>query len=320
MIRHKFSILAVDDQQLNLKILQGYLADGGYEVRVAMSGEAALEALQELPSDLVLLDVSMPGMNGFETCERIKTFPELKDVPIIFLSASDEVNDKVKGFLSGGVDYVTKPFQKAELMARVETHLALRNIQRELEDRNLQLEQEISTRRLMEDMLKRMAMTDYLTGLYNRRHFFDIAQSEIERCRRYKTPVSIIMMDIDHFKLVNDKYGHATGDLVLQVVAKQCRSILRGSDIVVRYGGEEFVALLPNTDAGQAFTAAERLRSNIETTDIIAEGGSLRVTISVGCVGYNGEEAVTVDELVNKADQALYQAKQAGRNRSIQYT
>jgi diguanylate cyclase (GGDEF)-like protein len=491
----KGDILIVDDMAANLRLLSRMLTDQGYKVRAVTSGSRALAAAHAICPDLVLLDIRMPEMDGYAVCSSLKANDETRDIPIIFISALNEADDKVNAFHAGGVDYITKPFQFAEVLARVETHLTLRRTQQqlrranqaleerldELDQANLVLQQEIKQRRLAEELerqrtqelealrttmteisseldltrllraileravaligatdgelslydegrndlrilttynvrqdygmgwpviepasadmvitsrepliingyhnsvghspgmptavphavllvpllagarfigvigigdtnpertftpnnaellklfaqqatiaiqnaqlfseIQTLATTDPLTGLFNRRHFFELAHHEVERARRTHYPVSVVMLDVDHFKLVNDQYGHQMGDQVLQTVAAGCRKFLRAGDVLGRYGGEEFVILLPDTTLDQAAQVAERLRQNLAMMKIASVDESITVTISLGIATLDAVDSEPgLDTLLSHADQALYTAKQSGRN------
>jgi diguanylate cyclase (GGDEF)-like protein len=313
------NILVVDDTLENLRLLIKILTEQGFEVRPANSGAAALAAIEAEKPDLVLLDIEMPGMKGFEVCERIKADPDTRDIPVLFLSALDQVFDKVKAFELGGADYITKPFHIEEVLARVNAHLSIRSLVRTLERQNAVLSFEISTRKEYEAQLKKIAITDPLTKINNRRFFFELAEKELDRARRHKLPLAVILFDIDHFKQVNDTHGHLVGDQVLISLAETCKTTLRNIDIFARYGGEEFIVLMPETDLVEAEIVAQRIRSEIEASNIKSEfltkNTSLTITISLGVTCFTGESELTVPVLVQRADIALYQSKKQGRNR-----
>ncbi len=320
---NKENILIIDDQPANLRILNIMLSEYGYQPRVALNGQMALRSTLKTRPDLILLDIRMPDMDGYEVCKRLKADEQTRDIPIIFISALDEIQDKVKAFTSGGVDYITKPFQVDEVLARVKTHLALCAMQKQLREQNIQLEKinsalsrEIHDREQAEKALRKLATEDPLTGCFNRRHFFTLAEQEFERATRYKHPLSAIMCDIDHFKLVNDTYGHLTGDEVLTTVAKRIHAELRKTDIFARYGGEEFVVLLPETKLMHAQQLAERLRKKV-AAPIKVKGLEISLSISLGVAQINEHEYITIDTLLERADQALYAAKAAHRNRVV---
>lgn len=316
-LESKGKILVVDDIRPNLELQQDILSREGYTVIVADNGEDALAAVERESPDLILLDIEMPGMKGYEVCSRLKANEKTSGIPVIFLSALDEVFDKVKAFEVGGVDYVTKPFQVEEVLVRLETHMAIRSLQLELEGKNAMLNKEISQRKVVEKQLKQLAISDFLTGAYNRRFFFEMADREISRSTRDFRPLALVMFDIDHFKNVNDSYGHLVGDQVLVNLTKFFKQSLRATDVFARYGGEEFVILMPDTDCNAAFATGERFREQIEGI-ILAKGeADVKVTISLGVACAGSIDELDIMRLLALADKALYQSKETGRNKSI---
>jgi diguanylate cyclase (GGDEF)-like protein len=279
------------------------------------SGITAIATAEKTPPDLILLDISLPGMDGYDVCLKLKEIEHLKDVPVIFVSALSDVIDKVKAFSVGGIDYITKPYDFEEVLARVQTHLKIRGLQTQLEEKTASLEAEIARRIKAEEELKRLASLDPLTGIHNRRTFFELAEKELTRALRYGNSLVLLMMDIDHFKKVNDTFGHLVGDQILIAFVRLCEKNLRSFDLLARYGGEEFIALLPQTDSQNGFCIAERLRKFTTDTEFNCEGKTISFTISVGVVGFREDESVTLRGLIERADQALYQAKQSGRDR-----
>ena len=307
-------ILVVDDVPLNVTLLDRILRDEGYEVICAYSGESAIrKTISELP-DLVLLDVTMPQMNGYEVCRRIKADDRVKDVPVMFISALAKTANKVEALSAGGVDYITKPFQAGEVVARIGIHLEIRSLQKQLEEKNAILEREIIKRREIEKELKILAATDNLTKAFNRRHFFELATKELSRSKRFGKHFSVIMMDIDHFKRINDTYGHLVGDQVLVRVAKLCQGSLRNDDVLGRYGGEEFVVMAPDTDVNEAEVVAERLLHSVVDHEMEFNGYKFYITASFGVACLNPGEELTLEQVLDQADQALYRSKQNGRS------
>lgn len=290
-------ILIVDDTPTNIQVLAEALR-AEYRVRVASSGKIAFEVIAKLGApDLILLDVMMPEMDGYEVCRRLKQAPETKNVPVIFVTAKSDAVDEEYGLKLGAVDYIAKPFHLPIVAARVRNHINLK---------------------IKTDLLESQAMLDGLTNISNRRRFDESLENEWKRSLRSSAPISLIMADIDYFKLYNDNYGHGIGDECLKkVAATLADSIERPSDLVARYGGEEFVVLLPETDAAGAHNIAERFRSHVEALRLQHQysGVSAYVTVSVGyaCVTPGVESSPT--ELLRLADEKLYQAKEAGRNR-----
>jgi diguanylate cyclase (GGDEF)-like protein/PAS domain S-box-containing protein len=439
-------ILIVDDTPANLEMFSDMLVNNGYSVRMARNGRSALESAQADPPDLILLDINMPGLTGFNVCEQLKANPQTSDVPVIFISAMNQTEDIVKAFTLGGVDYITKPVQYEEMMARIATHLSLHRLRRQLADANSELQHintqlkreikmrtrmqlqvqilsravqqtassviitdtegqieyvnpsflrltgytqdevmgqhtrilksgktpdqvykdlwatlkdgkewrgefinrkkngelfwelatispirnsngritqymavkdDITTRKKMEAELKRLTITDSLTETFNRRQLELLGKQELDRALRYRRSVSIIMLDIDYFKEVNDNFGHNAGDFVLQRIAKILQNRLRSTDYLGRYGGDEFIVIMPETDLDQSQVVAERLRSAVKNQKIVVNNQEIKLSISVGVSGVSSETKVPVtsfDALTQLADQALYQAKDAGRN------
>lgn len=298
------NILIVDDVEDNLEILGDILTFNGYEIQTARSGEAALKRAQDSRPDLILLDILMPGMDGFEVCTRLKTDESTRDIPVIFVSSMTDIDSKVMGFKLGGVDYINKPFQHAEILVRVNTHITMLRLRKHLEEQNAELE--------------RLANTDYLTDLYNRRRFFHAAEEELAEATRNGLPISITLIDLDHFKQVNDTHGHLVGDRVLIHVAQLIRSRCRKNDVAARYGGEEFAILHPALDRQSAFLVAERIRKEVEGTPFLYEQDEIGVTLSAGVVDTDVcKNFLKIDDVLTWADIALYRAKDAGRNQVV---
>ncbi len=308
-----FLILVVDDVSQNLQVLGEMLEQVGYETTFAVSGYQALERVKTAKPDLILLDLMMPEMNGLEVCEKLQVNPGLAEIPVIFLTASQEQAHLLLAFEKGAVDYVTKPFNAPELLARVRTHLELKYTRDKLKEL-LQEQEKLSKE------LERLATTDPLTGVWNRRHLFALAEQEINRAARYQKPFSILMIDIDKFKQINDNYGHSIGDEVLIIMAKVTLQCLRKADFFGRFGGEEFVAVLPETNMDEAAIAADRIRQDIAKIVIYSQqDNQINITVSIGIATYSSEDQ-TIDTIMQRADQALYLAKSQGRNRVITAT
>ncbi|WP_088889911.1 GGDEF domain-containing response regulator [Leptolyngbya ohadii] len=330
-IHYHATLLIVDDHLDNVRSLALLLSDSGYLVRKATSGEMALETIQIAKPDLVLLDVRMPEMDGYEVCERIKANPNTCDVPIIFLSASNDTDDKIQAFEVGGADYVTKPFQAEEVLARVRHQVTilqqkqqLQQQQQQLALQNYQLRQEIKQREQLEAKLQQanlqlqhMANTDSLTQLANRRCFDAVLQQEWQRLKREQQPLSLILCDIDYFKQYNDLYGHPAGDVCLERVAQAIAGCVnRSADKVARYGGEEFAVILPNTDLAGAVSIVEAIRATLESLQIPHTGSVIaaHITLSLGIACLIPTSNSSCQELLAATDAALYRAKQQGRN------
>ncbi len=286
----KPTIMIVDDVAMNIQSLVSML-EADYQLKLATSGALCLSLLQdyELP-DLILLDVVMPDMDGYQVCEAIKSNNKLRHIPIIFVTAKDDEGDEEKGLHLGAVDYITKPIHPAIALARIKTHITLK---------------------LQYDSLTELAEKDQLTGLYNRHYFYDISEKKIAFAKRHLIPLSILLIDIDFFKQVNDQYGHMIGDEVLVEVAKIFSNNARQEDIVCRFGGEEFVILLDHCDLYAAQDKAECLRRKIE--QLIPAG--IDISISIGVAQLNCDDPKEdITFLIGEADEALYKAKKGGRN------
>jgi two-component system, cell cycle response regulator len=299
-------ILVVDDNQDNIEIIATRLRFRGYEILEASDGTEALRQVREMAPDLLLLDVMLPDIDGYEISRRIKGATDLPFIPIILVTARDSTQDKVAGLDAGADDYLTKPINFPELEARVRSMLRIKRLQDELEEKNRELE--------------RLSISDGLTGLFNHRHIHDLLAEEYERVERTNDCMSVAMFDLDRFKSVNDTYGHQAGDRVLIDLAEILRETARDIDRLGRYGGEEFIALLPETCIEDAAVFVERVRREVarHTFDIGREE-PLRMTLSAGVATYPHELVDSVESLVRLADEALYTAKAAGRNRVVRF-
>ncbi len=293
--QEKQTILVVDDVPTNIDILVGLLNER-YKVKAARSGEKALEIVRSAnPPDLILLDVVMPSMTGYQVCERLKNDPDTATIPVIFITSLNDDEDEEKGLRLGAVDYITKPFRAAIVLARIENHLKLKSYQ---------------------DLLRRQSTLDGLTGLPNRRAFDELLGQEWRRGARLGSPLSLILLDIDYFKPYNDHYGHLAGDECLRLVGSGLASVGRSIDLIGRYGGEEFVCILPHTDEVGATRFAERLHETIAGLQLPHEHSATadRITVSIGVATTTPNTDLDPETLVQSADEMLYSAKEAGRN------
>jgi diguanylate cyclase (GGDEF)-like protein len=305
-------ILVVDDTRADALLLSGVLSRAGYRVAVAHDGPSAARMADERRPALILLDMTMPGTDGIETCQVLKSRAELATIPVVFVTSHSDTEHIVKAFGVGGSDYVTKPIVVEELLARILVQLRLREGEQKLIERNDHLQS--LTERLAQSNfeLAQRSRLDGLTGLLNRRAWDEAAMIEVQRARRHRRPFSVLLLDVDWFKRFNDALGHPEGDRCLQQVAKALISTCRSSDVIGRYGGEEFVILAPETRGDEACRLAERVREGVWKLDVRHPASPLgRVTVSVGVAEDAG---ATLADLLRRADEQLYQAKHAGRN------
>lgn len=287
-------VLVVDDSEDIQALIRFRLRGEDLNLYQAFDAEDAFKQSRELKPDLLLLDLNLPGQSGLELIHRLKDEHELSNIPVIFLTGTDDVTTKVQAFDAGAVDYITKPFDGVELCARVRA--ALR------------------TKRYL-DLLATRAQLDGLTGLWNRSYFDDRLRDECAVSQRHKRPVSLIMLDIDHFKSLNDRFGHPFGDQVLQRVAQTLLATTRRTEIACRYGGEEFAVILRETDLEGAIKTASRIRVAIESLDFRSEAEPVKVTASLGASSSDVfTDVFEPNDLMASADQALYKAKHGGRN------
>jgi len=293
-------ILIADDSLVIRAVVRAGLETEDYMVIEADDGLTAIEQSRKHRPDVILLDIEMPGLDGYQVLALLKADAELRNIPVVFLTCRTSMDDVVTGLRAGAQDYLKKPFEPAELLARVGSAVHVKQLQDQLWQRNAEL-----------DLMSR---TDSLTGLYNRWHLEDELQNQRASARRHHDPLAVVLFDIDHFKRVNDAYGHPAGDLVLCEFALRLTQELRAGDIAGRWGGEEFLLILPRTDQAGAVEVAERIRMVTASTPIIAAGQAITVTVSGGCAFGLGEEP---DELIRIADTRLYQAKTEGRNQII---
>jgi diguanylate cyclase (GGDEF)-like protein len=294
-------VLVAEDSLVVRAVLRRQLEAHGYDVAEADDGEAALRVCRDRRPQVILLDVEMPRLDGLQVLAQLKADAELADTPVVFLTGRTRTEDVVEALRHGAHDYLRKPFDHAELIARVTAAARVKALQDELRRRN--------------DELDRLARHDALTGLHNRRHLDEHLHAMAVGSLRRQQPVGVLLVDIDHFKSINDTLGHDVGDRVLGAVALRLESGLRADDVAGRWGGEEFLVLLPQTDAEGAMAVAERMRELVTKDPVaVAESEPVTVTVSIGCTS---AVAGSGEALVRRADAALYEAKAAGRNRVV---
>ncbi len=286
-------ILVVDDNAFNLKVLTDILDNAGYETYALQDSTQAVGFVENELPDIILLDLIMPVIDGFEVCKLLKANYFAKDIPIIIITARTDPESIKKALELGAFDYIKKPIEEIEVTARVKSALRFKN----------QL-----------DQLKEMSLKDGLTGLYNHRTLIDLLKNELARHERVEQGLSFIMADIDHFKKVNDTYGHRSGDIVLKNVAELLKKSVRQGDIVGRYGGEEFSIVFINSTKEDALRACERMRTRIENHIFNLPEADIRITISLGLCYKEPHKTLTYQEIIEFADKALYEAKKNGRN------
>ena len=287
-------ILVIDDDAFSARMVDSLLRSAGFLTSFCCEPERALAVIEAERPDLIILDVVMPGLDGFEICRRVRASPGLSLTPIIFVTLRGDVEQRVRGLEAGGNDYVAKPFEPSELVARVRSHLQRLAVLREL------------------------AIRDGLTRCYNNKYFKERLEQEVKRAQRYQTDLTVGMLDLDHFKRVNDSYGHPAGDAVLVQVASIVLASVRSTDVVARYGGEEFGFLLVEAAVAESTVITNRMRERIarhrfELPAVHGEALSVNATVSIGIASSRGDD--TLATLLGRADEALYEAKASGRNR-----
>lgn len=291
-MNHK--VLIADDNKYNIRLLTDILQDAGYTVYTADNGVPVLEMTHSLKPDAVLLDIMMPGLNGFQVCELLKKDTETRDIPVIMITAKTDGNDINCAFELGAFDYIKKPIDEIEVLARLKSALRYKEQQ---------------------DKLKDMAMKDGLTGVYNHVLLLELFQKELIKQQRHKGNMAFVMVDIDYFKRVNDTYGHTSGDIILKELAGIISVSVRGSDIVGRYGGEEFSIILSEVEFDEVLKLCERIRSDIENYVFRLSDETIHITVSMGVYFKTPEDKTISEDIIKKADEALYHAKRSGRNR-----
>jgi diguanylate cyclase (GGDEF)-like protein len=289
--RQTSTILIVDDLKTNIDILVGLLDD--YDVVVATDGLSAIEIVIEEKIDLILLDIMMPEMDGYQVCEKLKQDDRYKDIPIIFITAKTDEESIEKAYDVGGVDYVTKPFKPKELLARIKVHLEIRSLI---------------------DNLEIMASHDTLTGIYNRRKFFELSNELFEN----ESSLYAVMIDIDKFKKINDTHGHGFGDVVIKKLTQTINKLIKPDSIFGRLGGEEFAIICKEKTDSKITQHVETVRHSIETLNFHTDcNEQVKVTISCGIAKQEGNKHIDLDHFLKAADDSLYKAKNSGRNKTI---
>jgi len=326
-------ILIIDDEKTLLDLLGEYLRDQGHDVVTALSGATGLDLYNSEQPDLVLLDLKLPDMSGLDVLKHISARDE--ETALFVISGAGSMDDVIEALRRGAWDFLVKPFLNLELVQhsvekglekkrlRQENRLYREHLEEEVQRRTHELRQEILTRKRIEEDLRRsemrykeLSLTDELTGLYNARHFFRQVQAEVDRAVRYHSPLSLCVLDIDHFKLYNDTYGHLSGDSVLSELGRVIRNLVRESDSAYRYGGEEFIIVLPGTNREEAARVAERIRTTFfEHAFFPRAGTEVHVSISLGVTSFIAGESVS--DFVDRADQNMYAAKKCGRNTTV---
>ncbi|MEC7545327.1 MAG: diguanylate cyclase response regulator [Thalassolituus sp.] len=283
------TVLIVDDSPSNIRVMAAVLQER-YRVKTATSGQQCLDMALRHKPDLILLDIEMPGISGYETCRELKDMSETRDIPVIFVTGRDNIEDEEMGLRIGAVDYITKPIRPVILSARVDTHVTLKRQQ---------------------DRLLQLAMHDQLTGLYNRHYMLEMVDQRLARARRHNTPLSLLIVDLDHFKQINDTHGHIVGDQILEEVSTLLNQQCRTEDTVTRFGGEEFLILMEPCSLNQAHYKAEVMRHQI--SELMPSG--IKVTVSIGAAEFSDADS-SFNDMLKRADDALYRAKANGRNQT----
>jgi two-component system cell cycle response regulator len=295
-----FTVAIVDDDAAIRRLVLLVLHRAGYRTLEYSAGEEARAALRDEDWDLLVLDRKLPDMDGLVLAHELKSNPALRTRYVIMLTGEADQEDKIEGLELGADDYITKPFQYQELLARIRAGKRIVDLQKELVEKNRRLEL--------------LSITDGLTKLHNHRYFQDELARAFDESQRYSRPLSLAMIDIDFFKKINDTFGHAAGDDVLKKTAELFRESVRSTDLVARYGGEEFTVMMPETELPDAITFAEKIRHLVETATLETQAGPIQATVSIGVASVPLTQVQSPKELIVAADKALYRAKRSGRN------
>jgi len=319
------AIVIVDDTTFSLEVIKAFLISAGYLDVITVKSAKELYLLVDgysdrgiVEIDLILLDIVMPDVDGIEACRNVKKREWLADVPVIMVTGTTEKDNLQLAFSAGAMDFIKKPLDRVELLARVRSALRLKHETSRRKARETELLEVTLQLQAANERLQNLSLLDGLTGIANRRHFDQELLQENRRAKRENTPLSLIMLDIDYFKAFNDTYGHLKGDDCLKTVASEfIKTLKRPGDFPARYGGEEFAVVLPNTDDVGAAIIAEELRASIERAGILHINSLCAdyVTVSLGVVTRFSDQAETPDDLISAADRALYRSKHEGRNR-----
>lgn len=304
-------ILLVDDNPDNLRLLSKILEAHGNRVRKSLSGKMALQATHREPPDLILLDINMPEMSGYDVCQQLKASEQTRDIPVIFISALDQLDDKIRAFELGGADYITKPFQEQEVLMRVRNQILIQQQRKQLLQQNQRLELEIQERLKAEAAVRQLSLTDELTGLYNRRGFLLLASQQLKIARRTQTGCCILFADLDGLKQINDAWGHEAGDRLIKEAALVLKETFRDSDVAARLGGDEFVvfiSLCPD-DINDFST---RLQTHIQCFNQQPERWQ-PLSMSFGVKYCEVDEDFSLEELMAQADELMYEHKRTKR-------
>jgi two-component system, cell cycle response regulator len=289
-------VLLVDDNQLNIRLMEDILLDENYLVHTVMNGVEVLPAAKDFKPDIILLDIMMPGLDGYDVCRLLKKDFDCKNIPVIMVTAKTEGSDIKKALELGAFDYIKKPVDEVEVIARIQSALRYKE--------NF-------------DRLQEMAMKDGLTGVYNHALLIELLGKEYIKAKRKGTNLAFVMLDIDYFKQVNDTYGHISGDIVLKQLCSILQDTVRESDIIGRYGGEEFGIVFPEISPEDVKSICERIRSNIETHSFSIGARNINITASIGICLKTSSDTLSKTDMIKFADKALYQAKDNGRNRVV---
>lgn len=302
----KAIILLVEDNKMQADIAKDYLSSNGYKVIWVQDGKSAIKIAKAQKIDIILLDLILPDLDGNEVARWLKVNNDTKGIPIIALTVKGSIQEKVLGLESGADDYLSKPYSEQELNARIYSCMRTKALQDELKEKNRQLEQVLAK-------VEMLAITDPLTEIYNRRYFETTIEREFIMSKRYNSPLSCLMIDIDYFKKINDEFGHRIGDIVLKQVAMLIKNCIRQADTIARWGGEEFIILLPNTKKENTQGITSRILESVSVHKFPEIGRP--ITVSIGAAGIPNPEIDNPEKLINISDLALYQAKAKGRNR-----